>query len=118
MFTLPIGDNEIVKVNLKDETGEDQAISGLYSITAYIIQRERVLATYVYGTDVSYIRQGDNNHQLAIEVTQAVSKKFSVGTVYIQILAYKTNAEFLLDNGRKKDTGKLVPAFDAVKSGS
>lgn len=116
METLPIGDNEIVKINLKDETGADQNISGLYSITVFIIQQQRTLATYVYGTHTQ-VRQGDTAQQIALEVTQEVSKKLSAGTVYVQVLAYKTRAEFLLDSGRKKDTGKLIPVFEAVSSG-
>lgn len=92
-----IGENHIVRVSLFQTDGTTPLLlTDLVAKSVKIIQHNKTLATYVFGTDAE-IRQGTTTSEIEIEIKKVVSEQFRRGKVFIELTLDRTDADFDVD---------------------
>ena len=112
MPTIKIGEDAKVERTLYYSDGTTELpLTDLVSLTGQIIQYNKVLASYVLGTDEE-IEEGDTTNEVRIHVTTEVSERFKEGAVYFRLIMGKTDATYI--DGVLNDIDEWTP-FSAEK---
>lgn len=91
------GGNKLHEQQLyRDDGTTPLLLSELSLLEVDIYQFDRLLATYIYGTD-NEIRQGSSTSKVEIEITKELSTKFKEGLVKAKFRMEETDADFDVD---------------------
>lgn len=103
------GENKIIKINLFQINGVTPLlVSSLSYAQVKIVQYNKTLATYLYGTDAE-VRQGDSTSQLEVELKKSVADLLKDGIVYVRLTMELSNAEFTVDTVQRDI--QIIEAF-------
>lgn len=96
------GENAIVRVALKQSNDSALLLSDCTLIKAEIMQFDKVVATYTYGTD-DQIRQGATTSEVEIEITKSLSTRLKGSAVDLRLTIETDNEEFEVDESKQTD---------------
>lgn len=86
------GENVLLKRNLKKVDGTDLLISEVSSISVDVMQRGIIVESYTYPS--TFLYQGENDHQVILEISTTISNSFIHGEVIASWTILAGNLDF------------------------
>ncbi len=87
------GENILIRRDIKDNLGNPIPLEIFSSIQVFLEKKlGTILQTYSYPSD--NLREGENNSQLELEITSAISSTLPVGDIFLKYVFKKSDLEF------------------------
>jgi hypothetical protein len=96
LIRIKKGENALINRFLKKKDETNFLRSEFSTLSVRLIQKGRVIETYTFPS--TYLRAGTANNEIVIEVTTAVSNKFSAGKVVAEYTFTVPDFDFAEDD--------------------
>jgi hypothetical protein len=91
------GENLIIRIDLRQQTGDPLNLVDLISLRAAIKQNKQIVVSYLFGTDPE-IREGNNPNEIEIELKSSVTDVLlPKHDVFVKLIMHAPNEEFEVD---------------------